>query len=86
MLAYSLHLAINALVILIIVDAVLSWAPRFRYRWRDAVRILEAITDPILSPARRLLPPNATGGLDISPVITIIGLQVLDRFLLSVLR
>mgnify|MGYP003459516334 FL=1 len=42
---------------------------------------LNAILDPILSPIRRILPD--TGMIDLSPIILIVGLQILQRVLLS---
>ncbi|MDP8958228.1 MAG: YggT family protein [Actinomycetota bacterium] len=45
-------------------------------RVRDA---LAAVTDPVLRPVRRLVPPISFGsaGLDLSPLVVIIGLQIL---------
>jgi len=42
-------------------------------------RLLDSLTEPVMRPARRLLPPM--GGLDLSPVLVTIGL-VLFRMLL----
>ena len=42
---------------------------------------LNAILDPILSPIRRILPD--TGMIDLSPIILIVGLQVLQGVLAS---
>ena len=42
---------------------------------------LNAILDPILSPIRRILPD--TGMIDLSPIILIVGLQVLQGILAS---
>ena len=41
--------------------------------------ILYAITEPVLGPVRRMLPPVGVGGmgLDLSPIIVFIGLQLL---------
>ncbi len=43
------------------------------------VTLLQEITEPILAPARKLLP--AFGGLDFSPMIVLIGLHLLSRIL-----
>lgn len=74
-------LAINVLTWLIIIDAILSWVPDLRYRWREATRILEQIVGPILSPFRRLVPPSKTGGLDISPLLAIVSLNLLESLI-----
>lgn len=44
-------------------------------------RFLVEITDPILAPVRRILP--SAGGLDLSPMIVLFGLFLLQRFLAS---
>jgi YggT family protein len=49
----------------------------------DALRVLDQITEPILSPIRRIVPPLA--GMDLSPIIALLLLQILERLLLSVL-
>lgn len=44
-------------------------------------RFLLDLTEPILAPIRRLMPP--TGGLDFSPTIVLVLLFVLQRFIVS---
>jgi YggT family protein len=48
------------------------------------VRIVYEITEPILGPIRRVLP--ALGGLDLSPMIALILIQVAERVLIMVLQ
>ncbi|MEL6979214.1 MAG: YggT family protein [Pseudomonadota bacterium] len=36
---------------------------------------INALLDPLLAPIRRILPP--TGGIDFSPLVLLIGLQIL---------
>ena len=43
------------------------------------VQWLNRLTEPILERIRRLLPP--VGGLDFSPMILLVGLQILKSFL-----
>ena len=38
-------------------------------------KIIRSLTDPVLEPLRRLLP--SMGGLDFSPMVLLIGLQIL---------
>jgi YggT family protein len=47
---------------------------------------LRQVTEPVLAPVRRLLPPWKTGGLDFSPLIVIIAIQFVERVVLSSLR
>jgi YggT family protein len=46
-------------------------------------RVVGAVTDPVLSPVRRLLPPVSLGGtgavLDMSPIIVFIVIFILLR-------
>ncbi|MGH6746711.1 YggT family protein [Novosphingobium sp. PhB57] len=49
-------------------------------RFVEAIwRALNALLDPILSPIRRIMPN--TGGIDFSPMVLIIGLNVLIMIL-----
>jgi YggT family protein len=68
---------------LIIASVVASWLVAFGvvntrndvvYRILD---ILNRVTDPILRPIRRLIPPM--GGLDLSPMIVLLIIYVLQR-------
>ena len=59
---------------LIIVAAVaVSWinVPRDH----TVVRLLHRLTEPVLAPVRKILPPM--GGMDFSPLVVFIGLRVL---------
>ena len=60
--------------LLIIIRALTSWmrvGPRNQF-----VRILNAVTDPVLDPIQRVIPPIG-GNLDISPVVAIVLVQLL---------
>ncbi|HLW60435.1 MAG TPA: YggT family protein [bacterium] len=78
--------AVQLLSILVFVRALLSWIPSVDYR-HPLISLIVRITDPILQPVRRLLPPM--GGLDLSPLIAILLLnlagQLLHQLLISVL-
>jgi YggT family protein len=43
------------------------------------VQLVHAVTEPVLGPLRRALPPM--GGLDFSPMVLLIGLQMLKGLL-----
>lgn len=69
---------IQALVLLVIARALGSFFVR---DWSSGpARILWDFTEPILAPVRRLIPPM--GGLDFSPLIVIIVLQVISGYLI----
>ncbi len=82
-----INLIFDILVFLILIEVIGSWVLAARVRLPDALyRLLEvvhAITGPIMEPIRRLIPP--LGGLDLSPLIALILLQVAQRLLISVL-
>jgi YggT family protein len=46
---------------------------------------LRRVTEPVLEPVRRLLPPWKTGGLDLSPLIVLIAIQFVERVVLRAL-
>jgi YggT family protein len=61
----------------IIAAALITWVspdPR-----NPIVTFLRQVTEPVLAPVRRLLPPWKTGGLDFSPLIVIIAIQFVER-------
>ena len=67
----------------IIAAALISWVspdPR-----NPIVQFLHRVTEPVLAPVRRMLPPWKTGGLDLSPVIVLLAIQFIDRVILPVI-
>jgi len=75
---------IGVYVLLILAYIILSWV-RLPYSvWLNRVqRFLYDVVDPYLRLFRRVLPP--LGPLDLSPMVAIISLIVLDRVLIAVL-
>ena len=47
--------------------------------WNPVAQFVHAVTDPVLGPLRRALP--SMGGLDFSPMVLLIGLQMLKSML-----
>src|SRR5204862_4863711 len=71
--ADALGLLLNFYFWLIIIGAVLSWVspdPR-----NPIVRFLYGVTEPVLYQIRRRLPFVVAGGLDLSPLVLMIGIQ-----------
>jgi YggT family protein len=77
-----LNLLFEALSLAIIARALLSWLPMDRYN-NPLVRILDQITEPILAPLRRVVP--SIGMMDITPIVALILLQVLQALLYNLL-
>jgi len=71
----------SLLYLLIIVRVLLSWVPGALDH--PAGYAIYRLTNPILEPVRRLIPP--LGGLDISPLIAIVLLGVLKRVVVKLL-
>jgi YggT family protein len=58
----------------VVIRAVISWVNPDPYS--PVVRILHRLTEPLLRPLRRLAPPHKLGGLDLSPLILILLIQL----------
>ncbi|MEJ2682265.1 MAG: YggT family protein [Gammaproteobacteria bacterium] len=72
-------LTIGFYLFIIFVQIILSWvAP---YQQNPMSLVLHQLSEPLLGPARRLLPPIA--GLDISPILVILMLSTLKVFLVG---
>jgi YggT family protein len=57
---------------------ILSWFPISRGSPMESIYSgLYTVTEPVLGPVRRALPP--LGGFDLSPIVVIFGLQLLSR-------
>lgn len=67
-----LSLTCYVFIFAIIVQAVISWINPAGYN--PVTAILFRLNEPLLGPARRLLPPM--GGLDLSPLIVLVVLQL----------
>lgn len=78
--AQIIHWLIQLYVILIFGRIILSWFPMSPGSALVPLnRFLYTTTEPVLGPVRRVLPPVRMGavGLDLSPFIVLIGLQIL---------
>jgi len=80
---------LELLIWAIIISAILSWLVAFdvinlRNRFvYNVSRFLEAVTRPVLAPFQRIIP--SLGGVDISPIIVILILQGVLRYLLPMI-
>ncbi len=69
---YFIRWALDIYSWIIIAAALISWVspdPR-----NPVVMFLRRMTEPVLGPIRRLLPPWKTGGLDLSPLVALIAI------------
>jgi len=81
-LAYILNLALTIYLWLIIARALLSWVNPDPYN--PIVRFLYNVTEPVLGWVRSRV-PLVFGGLDLSPLLVLLVIVFLQRFLVSTL-
>lgn len=67
------HLLLSYFFWAVLIRVILSWVAPDPYN--PIVRLVAEITEPVMAPARKILPPM--GGLDLSPVLVLLGLQFL---------
>src|SRR5579862_2197905 len=75
---------LQLLILLILIEVVISYMIQFGAKlssYHPFVQFVRKIVNPLLDPVRRALPPYKTGNIDFSPMIVMIGLQVVVRFL-----
>ena len=75
-----LQLVISALTALLIVYAILSWVQSDS----PITDVIDRLASPILRPIRRAIP--LVGGIDLSPLVALVVLQVLGMVLRAAMR
>ncbi|HHX63545.1 MAG TPA: YggT family protein [Chloroflexi bacterium] len=76
---YFVSILARVLYFAILARVIVSWLPIDRNN--AIIRVLYEVTEPILGPIRRVLP--FMGGLDLSPLIALIVIQVAERVLIA---
>lgn len=66
---------------IIIIRAILSWV-QIPSLYSVSV-VLYYLTEPVLKPVRKFIPPYKLGGIDISPMIIILLILFIDSFLVK---
>lgn len=66
--------------IVLIVRIILSWVPSLPEPVEPLARIVRGLTDPLLIPLRRMIPPVRVGpgALDLSPLVLFFGISILQ--------
>ncbi len=80
--AKLLGLVVTIYFWIILIQVVLSWVAPTTYN--PAVAAIGSLTEPLLRPIRRALPD--LGGLDLSPLLVVVGLQLLKMLVVWPLR
>jgi len=79
--AKILSLVINAYILIIIIDAVLSWVSH--HNPNDFTRLIDSLVNPFLGQIRKQIPRFS---IDISPIIAILILLFLKDFVVNVIQ
>ena len=82
-LAMVLDIVLNALLLIILINALLSWVRPDPHN--PIVMLLERISDFVCDPIRRLF-PTSVGGIDFAPFIAMLLIIFLQRFAIASLR
>ena len=89
LLFYLISAAINIYILIIIIQVAISWLIAFEVintdnqSAKNLIRLLKKATDPVYEPIRKYIPP--IGGIDLTPLIVIILLQIFEQVLLGAL-
>jgi YggT family protein len=84
-LANAINIIFRAYTILVFARVIFSWIRVDPYHptWGPILRFIFQATEPIMEPVRRILP--SMGGLDFTPIIVLIGLDLLRGVLINIL-
>lgn len=68
---------IDVYSLIVLVAVIMSWFPASRHN--PLGLLVYRLTEPVLAPIRRVLPPM--GGLDLSPMVLLLALRILQGLL-----
>lgn len=72
--------ALELYKLILIFRILLTWLPDIDW-YRQPFKFLRSVTDPVLEPFRRLIPP--VGGIDFSPMLLFFIIMILQSLLRS---
>lgn len=81
--AFVVNAVLTVYFWIVIISALLSWVNPDPYN--PIVRILRSLTEPVFYRIRRLMPFTMVGGLDLSPVVLLLGIQFAKIFIVKTL-
>lgn len=76
----TLHTVMNLYIWIVIIAALLSFVRPDPYN--PVVQILHRLTEPVMGFIRRKMPFVVLSGIDLSPLVVILGLQLVDNFMM----
>lgn len=74
-----LNLLVNIYVFAIIIQVILSWVAPNTYN--PVAGLIHHLTEPLLAPARRMIPPIS--GIDLSPLVVLVLLQLTKMLIIA---
>lgn len=86
--AELLVLAINIYMAVIILQVIVHWLVVFEVfstsssQAQNLIGLLNKLTDPVMKPVQKFVPPIA--GIDITPIVVIIGLELLKFLIVAI--
>ncbi|MCB1720146.1 MAG: YggT family protein [Rhodospirillales bacterium] len=89
MLAYLVSLAFDIYIGIIVIQVVVSWLIVFdvinveNAKAQNLVALLKRATDPVYKPLQKYIPP--IGGIDVTPIVVILGLSLLQNIIIGIL-
>lgn len=88
-LAYIISLAVDIYIGIIVIQIIVHWLLAFDVikahspQAQNLLSLMRRLTDPVYKPLQKFIPP--IGGIDITPIIVIIGLNLLRGIVLGAL-
>jgi YggT family protein len=80
--ASILSMVINIYIWVVIIASLITWVKPDPYN--PIVQVLYRLTEPVYDFIRRYI-PTVVGGIDLAPIIVIIGLQFINLFFVKLL-
>lgn len=88
-LAGLISLAVQIAIWIVLIQVAISWLVIFgvintqNKKAQNLIDMLKKITDPVYKPVQKYIPP--IGGIDLTPLVIILGLSILEGLLISIL-
>ncbi|KIM12328.1 MAG: membrane protein [Sulfurovum sp. FS08-3] len=79
-----LHTLITLYIIVVFVSAILSFVRPDPYN--PIVQTIYKLTEPVFDFVRKKIPFVVMGGIDLSPLVILLGLQFIDNIILQLVR
>jgi len=79
-----LHTLITLYIIVVFVSAILSFVRPDPYN--PIVQTIYKLTEPVFDFVRKKIPFVVIGGIDLSPLVILLGLQFIDNIILQLLH